>query len=440
MAGDASQGNRAPLDRETLVREALALLDEVGLDDLSMRRLADRLGVTAASLYWYVRNKDELLALLADAISGEMPFPDPALPWREALEAGARNLRRVARCHRDAARVLAATIPTGRHRLRVIDTLLGVLRHAGFPPADVVDLSYLFNAYVVGFMLDQDMGVQSSPTNLAAVDASFAVPERAHLIVERGAVNLSLRAGASLRTLYEATFVGRPPELDASGDTVRVRLRHDRSTSCLLSLSSAPLWEIHIEGGASRLAADLQGLRLASLSISGGVTRTSLRLPQPSGTVPLRIDGGAETLQVERPPAAAIRLHLRRASSRIALDGVRLGSAGGGTKWESPDYSSAQDRYDLEIGSSVSGLTISRAETEFDAGSGADAVPHSEPAGWFADQPPEEYPNLAALSSYLAHLDQDRCFDLGLGMLLDGLERRLQASSATGSAEGEEVE
>src|SRR5215469_9669276 len=166
MPGDVSQGSRAPLDRERLVRAALALLDEVGLDDLSMRRLAERLGVTAASFYWYVRNKDELLALLADTITGEMPLPDTGLPWREALEAGARNLRRVALSHRDAARVLAATMPTGRHRLHAIDALLGLLLQAGFPPADVVDLSYLFNAFVVGFMLDQDLGSQSTPTNL----------------------------------------------------------------------------------------------------------------------------------------------------------------------------------------------------------------------------------------------------------------------------------
>ena len=184
MSGDTRQGSRAPLDRERLVREALALLDEVGLDDLSMRRLADRLGVTAASLYWYVRDKDELLAQLADAISGEIPLPGPGLPWREALEAGARNLRRIALSHRDAARVLAATMPAGPHRLRAIDALLGVLRRAGFTPADVVDLSYLFNAYVVGFMLDQDLGSQSAPTRLAAVDAPFDLPKHAHLIFE----------------------------------------------------------------------------------------------------------------------------------------------------------------------------------------------------------------------------------------------------------------
>jgi AcrR family transcriptional regulator len=425
MPGDTPQESRAPLDRDRLVREALALLDEVGLDDLSMRRLADRLGVTAASLYWYVRNKDELLALLADAISGEISLPDTGLPWREALEAGARNLRRVALSHRDAARVLAATMPTGRHRLRAIDALLGLLLRAGFSPADVVDLSYLFNAFVVGFMLDQDLGSQSTPTNLAAVDASFDLPEHTHLILERGAVNVTIRADASLRSLYAVAFEGRPPDVEASVDTLRVRLRHERRSTSVLSLSPATSWEIRIEGGALRLDADLQGLRLDSFAVSGGISRTTLRLPMPAGTVPLRVLGGVDTLHIERPSPAAIRLRLARDSSRISLDGVRLGSAGGGTIWESPDYTSVQDRYDLEMGSGASGLTIRSADTDSASGFDVAAGTRSEPSGWFADQSAGEYPNLATLSSYLAQVDQDRCFDLGLQILLDGLERRL---------------
>src|SRR6516165_1352834 len=113
MTASEGRSERSALDRERVVRVALELLDEVGLDDLSMRRLADRLGVTAASLYWYVRDKDELLALLADAITGEMPLPASDLGWRDALEAAARTLRRIARSHRDGARVLAATMPAG---------------------------------------------------------------------------------------------------------------------------------------------------------------------------------------------------------------------------------------------------------------------------------------------------------------------------------------
>src|ERR687884_114906 len=78
---------RPSIDRERLVREALALLDAAGFDALTMRRLAERLGVQAASLYNHVRDKHELLALLADAICGEVREPDPRRPWREQLEA-----------------------------------------------------------------------------------------------------------------------------------------------------------------------------------------------------------------------------------------------------------------------------------------------------------------------------------------------------------------
>ena len=89
MTGSEERSERGALDRERVVRVALELLDEVGLDDLSMRRLAERLGVTAASLYWYVRDKSELLDLLADAMSAELPFDRDVsgLSWRAQLEA-----------------------------------------------------------------------------------------------------------------------------------------------------------------------------------------------------------------------------------------------------------------------------------------------------------------------------------------------------------------
>src|SRR5258706_15464399 len=104
---DARRAKRQPLDREQVVRAALLLLDEVGLDELTMRRLAERLGVKAASLYRHVRNKDELLALLGDEISSEIPFARAAGSWRNQLTEMAWNVRRGLLAHRDAARVLA---------------------------------------------------------------------------------------------------------------------------------------------------------------------------------------------------------------------------------------------------------------------------------------------------------------------------------------------
>src|SRR5262245_23549209 len=109
---------RRPLDQAQVVRAALALLDEVGLDELTMRRLAGQLGIKAASLYRHVRSKDELLALLGDEISGEIPFPRGTGTWQEQLTEIAWNVRRGLLAHRDAARVLANSPPVGPRRLR----------------------------------------------------------------------------------------------------------------------------------------------------------------------------------------------------------------------------------------------------------------------------------------------------------------------------------
>jgi AcrR family transcriptional regulator len=450
------------LDRERVVRVALALLDEVGLDELSMRRIAERLGVTAPALYWYVRDKHELLGLLADAISAEMPLPDPGRPWRTELEALARGARRVARAHRDAARMLVATLPTGPHRLRAIDAVLGLLLRAGFAPADAADVAYVLNVYGVGFMLDEALGPgpQSStpslppPVEPSRRDEALSALAQARLILERGAVNLTIRADATLPTLFHPRFEGHPPQVEAHEGTVRIRQRQTRRSACDLTLVATIPWAIHIEGGAVRLTADLRALELSSFQVTGGVNQMRVQLPQPTGTIPLRIEGGVSKLHIERPSTAAMRLYLQRASSHITLDGVRLNAVGGGTDWASSDYASASDRYTLELGGAASHVSI--AVTEHAVAATADTSDSPDPADiadpadehvsldaqmrdWFAAQPPNEYPHLVALASQLAHPDQDRRFEMGLQIMLDGLERRLAASGrpAHGSGDGE---
>src|SRR5690348_9387638 len=157
-AWDEAAVQRPAINREQLVQQALALLDEVGFDGLTMRRLAERLGIQAASLYNHVRDKDELLALLADAICGDVPELDRGLPWRERLEAGARAYRRVLLRHRDAARVLAATPAAGPMRLRLIDQILGTLWEAGLTPEEAVEAAFIANTFVTGFVLDETLG------------------------------------------------------------------------------------------------------------------------------------------------------------------------------------------------------------------------------------------------------------------------------------------
>jgi AcrR family transcriptional regulator len=431
MDENTVQGARGPLDRERVIRVALELLDEVGLDELSMRSLAQRLGVTAASLYWYVRNKQELLELLADVLYAEMPLPDPGGHWRKELEELARSSRRIMLSHRDAARVLVAALPMGPHLLRRIDALLAVLLRAGFQPPDAADAGYLLNIFVTGFVLEESLAPPSerAPTDgPAGPSAPLGALSQGRLIVDRGASYLTIRGNAALSTLFQVAFEGRPPQIEAQEGMVHLRQRHGRRNSCQLTLAGAIPWEIQIDGGAAHMTADLAALRLSALRIAGGANEVTVRLPPPSGTVPVRIDGGVHRIRIERPPTAAIRLHLQRGSNRIALDGMRLGSVGGGADWESPDYAAARHRYDLQIGGGANDLSIATAAVDTAAASGSEPDLNARVRNWFASQSRADYPNLVALADYLANPDQDRRFEVGLQIFLDGLERRLTAS------------
>jgi TetR/AcrR family tetracycline transcriptional repressor len=169
---------RRPLDREQVVRAALALLDEVGLDALTMRNLAERLGVTATSLYRHVRDKQELLVLLADEISGEVAIADDARPWREQLVDAAWRVRRGLLVHRDAARLLASTPPAGTKRLRSIDALLGLLLKIGLSDVDAARAGYHLNNFVTEFVADE-VRLAASAEALGVSRASVLAEARA---------------------------------------------------------------------------------------------------------------------------------------------------------------------------------------------------------------------------------------------------------------------
>jgi TetR/AcrR family tetracycline transcriptional repressor len=139
-----------------MVMAALELMDETGLEGLTMRRLADSLGVKSASLYWHVRDKEELLNLMADAICSEIRSPEATDDWRQRLEALAREYRRVLKTHRDAALLLATTLPVGPYRLRLAETSLATLLDAGFTAEVTAQASLLFVDYVTNFVVEED--------------------------------------------------------------------------------------------------------------------------------------------------------------------------------------------------------------------------------------------------------------------------------------------
>ena len=165
---------RRTLDQAQVVRAALALLDDVGLDALTMRRLSERLGVKAASLYRHVRNKEELLQLLADEINGEIPLVRSTGTWQRQVLEMAKNVRKGLLAHRDAAQLLAITMPFGPRRLRHIESLLRILRSAGLSGRDATRAAYHFNNLVTEFVADESRFASMAGTTASSRRKMYA--------------------------------------------------------------------------------------------------------------------------------------------------------------------------------------------------------------------------------------------------------------------------
>ncbi len=144
------------IDERQIVQAALEILDKAGFDKLTMRNLATSLGIKAASLYWHIRNKHELIGLLAEEICAPMQAPDKVLDWRDQLVFLGAEYRRVLELHHDGARVLLASgPPSGPNRLRLTEMVLGTLLEAGFETKDAAYVAFLLNDYVTMFVLDE---------------------------------------------------------------------------------------------------------------------------------------------------------------------------------------------------------------------------------------------------------------------------------------------
>jgi len=148
---------RPTLDRETILRAALDLMELVGLDGLSTRRLAAELGVKGPSLYWHFRTMGELRDHMADLLLAEV-IPPPADDWRAWLAEGARAVRRAALSRRDAARLLAGARPTAAGRAARTRANLARLEAAGFGPEQARAAFLSLAHYALGSALAEQNG------------------------------------------------------------------------------------------------------------------------------------------------------------------------------------------------------------------------------------------------------------------------------------------
>jgi TetR/AcrR family transcriptional regulator, tetracycline repressor protein len=146
------EGERTRLTRKAVVDRALQLADTDGLDALTIRKLAQELGVTPMALYWHFRSKDELLGGLTERVWAEIGTDvDDAAPWPAQLRGLLESLLRMLRGHSAAAQLLLQSEKQSESFLRATEITLEVLRHAGFDPAYASEIAR--SALWTGIML-----------------------------------------------------------------------------------------------------------------------------------------------------------------------------------------------------------------------------------------------------------------------------------------------
>ena len=159
------------LNRDDVLRAALALLNEVGIDALSTRRLAEKLGVQSPTLYWHFKNKAALLDAMSESIvlnHHALAEPAPGVAWQDWLLANGRSFRQALLAYRDGARLHAGTRP-GQVQFASIEARLRRLNEAGFEPGQATRLMMSVGRFVIGWVLEEQAGQQpDAPPSSAA--------------------------------------------------------------------------------------------------------------------------------------------------------------------------------------------------------------------------------------------------------------------------------
>ncbi|WP_309667752.1 TetR/AcrR family transcriptional regulator [Tabrizicola sp.] len=160
---------RPGLTRARITETALALADTGGVESLSMRALAGELGVEAMSLYNHIRNKDDLLDAVVDAVVGRIDPPSTGSNWQDEMRRRAHAMRTVFLAHPWAPPLIVGRINVGPNSLALMDATLGCLRAAGFSYVQADHAMNAVDSLIYGFhLLERSMPVQPENYSEAA--------------------------------------------------------------------------------------------------------------------------------------------------------------------------------------------------------------------------------------------------------------------------------
>ena len=209
---DGDQSRRRALTRERVVAEALAVISADGVDALSMRALAARLGVVPGALYRHVRNKEQLYDLILDNVLAEVDCQaDHSLDWTGQVTALAQRLRAVLEDHPGIAGLLKTRDPLSPHSLALAEAFLAPLHAAGLPERQTALAFRLIYDYTLGFALSD----RTTPASSAS-----RTPRPEH----------------ELHTFLRSLPADRFPALAALGEHVWADDRDERFTASLDTL------------------------------------------------------------------------------------------------------------------------------------------------------------------------------------------------------------
>lgn len=212
-------------------------------------------------------------------------------------------------------------------------------------------------------------GVVAQPLGGRVVTHAVGDVNSARLEVVSGATAVQVRAadlGGELFRAWTPDGSRVLPSATVDGGVVRVALRDGAGpgdAELHVDLNAKVAWEVRLDGGASEESVDLSTGHLSALEFGAGSARIDAILPHPNGTVPVRMTGGASTLDVHLPDGVPARVLLAGGAGQATIDGATHNGIAGGTTLSTVNWDGTADRYDLNLVAGVSAVSVDRVRT-----------------------------------------------------------------------------
>lgn len=356
------QPGRPGVNRIALAATALELIQENGLDALTMRTLAERSGVKAASLYWHVRDREELLELVADALLARVSTPARGLGWREAALALCTATAVQVAAQRDGDRILHE-VPGAVRRSAVYTRLAEEVAREGIDAGTAAEVAAMMVGYVVTL------------PSTRFVDRPAVGGKTITLAIDSGSRGVVVHAGGRMDGLFRIphdTATAAPTVVRDERVIVR-RLRGGKRGE--IEINPAHPWRIQVQGPTWNTLLDLRGVNLREVHLDSSASKVECLLPRPRGVVPIHISSGVIRVSLKRIPGTAVTTVIKSGAVQVSLDSFHTRVAVVDTRWESPGASATPDRYELEVSGGAVRVSLDQSAVESTPGPVTQAAP-----------------------------------------------------------------